>query len=163
MSYDSFSVCEARVQQGVPRYYGLAEVAAYTAYNNSPDAAIHLDLAKQTFDTVYADFINSSAAQSGHYPRKLNTTCARSESYFTYAYSSRVLITRSGAGWLILQCTSFLPHLTRCNARSNIRGCGRCTAMPPMFRSLLAEWGMFYGSSSLLLSDAHRHRRTWIV
>lgn len=53
-------------------YYGLAEVAAYLAYNDSTRLAV----AKRNFDKIYnSDVITEAAAQNGTYIRALNTTC----------------------------------------------------------------------------------------
>ncbi|KZV61754.1 hypothetical protein PENSPDRAFT_693125 [Peniophora sp. CONT] len=75
---NTLSLYEAEYNQNATRdiaYYGLAEVAAYIAYN---DSATRLDTAKQSFDIVYADFINVTDAHRKHYPRPLNTTCHNS-------------------------------------------------------------------------------------
>ncbi|KZV68211.1 hypothetical protein PENSPDRAFT_754329 [Peniophora sp. CONT] len=55
--------------------YGLAEVAAGLAYNDSG----RLNIAKGIFDTVYNDFVPAAAAADEKYPRAFNTTCGSSE------------------------------------------------------------------------------------
>ena len=51
-------------------YWGLAELSAYVAYNDS----IRLNNAKTNWDIAYTDFITTDAAQSHSYPRNTNTT-----------------------------------------------------------------------------------------
>ncbi|KZV74637.1 hypothetical protein PENSPDRAFT_749188 [Peniophora sp. CONT] len=91
--------------------FGLAEIAAYLAYDKNIS---RLDIAKRNFDIVHGSFVNATDAQNGAYTRPLNTTCGQTLGglVFFFSNNSDITVHSSGIGsWIALSAR--LYELTR--------------------------------------------------